>query len=564
MKKITLIIIMIVNAIASYCQTKDVSILKNKVKEYLLKEYFSKCETTVDGNNLVISLEIDDVAKKSILEKLKGIYESNVKKKMIDSLDEMGLNSEPYEDIEFGKDLYGVDNPLFSIQKGWLTYLVATNPNFKGFADVFILYTDTKGTTLYNQTINVRLKEIAKQLSDTNMAEKEIAMLIAEKIGLDAGVIKNKEMTPYKLDFMTTMEDIEITDNSYIYYVSIPKYMVNTLSVSDYNNIKKDLDRSLGDYTNAMNFFDKKGAEAFGLKIIYVYQSSNDNEPFIKYVYNPYTNSCDIVPFSQDIIEKFSIEEFANKDFEKWAELKVFEAMDNVGLGALPKLKIESINPLSITAILGMKEEPQFLIDRGYKYFLSIGDRVSKRLSTSLKQSNLNDKNYEITVIFKDTTNNKEIIRYIFYPSKEDRFEVIPISDTMKKLQEEETLACSDLAHWLLIRSKYAIKSIEYRWLMKLQDYKVIKDKEICLDVTVAQSEIPCYTNPESEDSKWLQNHLYSDLEYDRDEDQLGFLSDLKVSHPAVISIRLLDGVQNQIINELKIIFPNENGGYSD
>lgn len=131
---------LIVCAIASYSQTKDVTILNNKIKEYVLDEYFGKCETRVDGKELIITLVIDEAAKESIIEKLKGIYSSGVKQKMIDSLDEMGLNSEPYENIEFGKDLYGVDNPLFSIQKGWITYLVATNPHFREFEDAHIFY----------------------------------------------------------------------------------------------------------------------------------------------------------------------------------------------------------------------------------------------------------------------------------------------------------------------------------------------------------------------------------------------------------------------------------------
>lgn len=309
MKKGILIIMMIVCAITSYCQTKDVAILNNKIKEYVLDEYFGKCETRVDGKEIIITLVIDEAAKESIIEKLKGIYGSGVKQKMIDSLDEMGLNSEPYDNIEFGKDLYGVDNPLFSIQKGWITYLVANNAKFKEFEHVHIYYKDESGATLYNQSINENLKDIAKQLSEMNMTEKGIAMLIAEKLGLDAGVIKNKEMTPYQLDFISTMENIEITDYSYIYFVSIPRYMANMLSVEDYNNMKKDLENMLGNQARSMNFFDKRGADKFGLELVYVYIDSYNAEELIKFVFNPYTLDCKMIPISSEIAEKFSKED---------------------------------------------------------------------------------------------------------------------------------------------------------------------------------------------------------------------------------------------------------------
>lgn len=296
---------MISNAIASNCQMKDVSVLNNQVKEYLIDGYFKKCKTQIKDNELSISILLDETTKQSIRENLERVYGS-IQNITVDNMDKMGLNSEVYNKIEFGKDLYGIDNPLFSIQKGLITYLVATNPNFKGLADVHISYLDENGATIFDQTINGRLKDIAVQLSNMHMTEKEIAMLIAEKIGLDAGVLMNKNMTPYQIDLICTMENIEISDSSYIYYCSIPRYTTKILSMNDYNVIKNNLENELGHYVQSMNFFDKKGADKFDLKIIYVYIDSQNEEELIKYIFNPYTLNCDMIPISKEIVDIFS------------------------------------------------------------------------------------------------------------------------------------------------------------------------------------------------------------------------------------------------------------------
>lgn len=309
MKRCVLIMVMMVCAIAAYCQTEQTdenNRLKSAVQEVLLKDCFNDCRLENYADCLWITLILSDKNEQLLLDKLSKINSTDIKKDAIEFLDEYGLNSDVYSGIEFGKEIYGADNPFFSIQKGMLAYEVATNPLFSKYTDVNILYLSETGASALEQSIDEKLKGIVRELVGMGIGKHDVAMLVADKSGLDAGVIKNQKMTPYQLDSMMTMEKIEITDNEYIYHVSAPRFAMYMMSPADLNDVGSTLERALGYYIEPIGFFKQKGAEKFGLEIVYVYQASDDGEPLVKYIFNPYIKKCAVVPQSMDIIKKFA------------------------------------------------------------------------------------------------------------------------------------------------------------------------------------------------------------------------------------------------------------------
>lgn len=306
MKKILLLFFLLFNIHSAICHSKQsTSIPRNVLQPYILEEFFSGYEIEVADNTLGISIILSEEEEQSMKGKLAGMYSPEVKESLIESIDKLGSNSAPYSTLDFGKEVYSRDNPFFSIQKGQLAYAVGTDPKLSKITDIVIVYKSADGNSFLIQIIDERLKGIARRLSDMGVDKKETAMLIAEKEGIDAGVIKNKELTPYQIDLLSIMEEIELTDESYIYYVSVPKHALDILSAEEYYSIAKDLEKQLGDYIRPMNFFKKKEAEIFELKIEYVYKDSKSGEEFIKYVFNPFTGQCEIIPISKDYIEKF-------------------------------------------------------------------------------------------------------------------------------------------------------------------------------------------------------------------------------------------------------------------
>lgn len=298
MKRCVLIMVMMVCAIAAYChteQTDENNRLKSAVQEVLLKDCFNDCRLENYADCLWITLTLSEANEQLLLDKLSKINSTDIKKDAIEFLDEYGLNSDVYSGIEFGKNVYDVDNPFFSIQKGMLAYEVATNPLFSKYTNVNILYLSEARTSALCHFINERLKDVVLQLVGMGIGKHDVAMLVADKSGLDAGVIKNLEMTPYKIDSMMTMEKIEKTDNEYIYHVAVPRFAMYMMSPADLNDVGASLEHALGDYVESIGFFKKKGAEKFGLEIVYVYQASDDGEPLIKYIFNPYIKKCAVV-----------------------------------------------------------------------------------------------------------------------------------------------------------------------------------------------------------------------------------------------------------------------------
>lgn len=175
---------------------------------------------------------------------------------------------------------------------------------FNNINEILIFYT-YNGAIMHKQEISSKLIDIAHQLKIKKISYGQISKLIAEKTILDAGVLMNKKLVPYEIDFTATMSNIEITDNAYIYQISVAPFVGMFMTESDYQTIRNALEEQLGAYVEGVPFFKMAGSELFETEIQYLYSIAGNDNVLVKYSFNPYSRKCmaELMPNEPEIAD---------------------------------------------------------------------------------------------------------------------------------------------------------------------------------------------------------------------------------------------------------------------
>lgn len=266
-------------------------------------KYFSfKILSTNNQMQIDAILQLDEEGFQELVALYPSLNDNKTIQKLLDTklIDAATLST-------LGRDVRGVDNPLFSMCRGYLAVWLAFEKEYTGSNDVKIKYYLPKGECIQTQTISKDLLDSVRKLYDDGFSRDEIERLVVMKSAMDAGVYKDRERIPYELDYVSTMVKINISDTEYSYFCEIPDFVFDILSAEDLEELRDTMCDTLRDYISATSFMRLKGSEYFDFKLKYTYVSDNDNDDeFLSIVYYPLTDKRELIPLSPSVKQKLA------------------------------------------------------------------------------------------------------------------------------------------------------------------------------------------------------------------------------------------------------------------